>query len=187
MERQKNSAAADLPAKGSALSTLLFLLMRKKVKHFNQLLEPASIDVSARQFYLLRHIFRNDGCTQREISAKLCRDKTLITRMIGTLARKDILQRRPDAQDKRVKRIFLTAKGRELRDELMSIYCQHERAIVQNITESEIEQFLQISKRIIANCVSAEEYANLEERLFSQISSNLSEFGCKEGQQHEDI
>jgi len=181
MENKQANSRADLPAKGSALSTLVFLLIRKKVKHFNRLLEPASIDVTARQFYLLRHIFRNDGCTQREISAKLCRDKTLITRMIGTLARKDILERRADSRDRRLKRIFLTAKGRDLRDELMSIYCQHERAIVENIAPEEIEQFLKIAKQIIANCVSAEEYAELQATLFTQISSNLAEFGCEEG------
>jgi len=164
--------------KKSAVHTMIYMLARAKAKHFDLMLESASIDVSARQFYLLRYIFRNNGCTQREISTDLCKDKTLITRMLGTLSRKEILERRMDGEDGRIKRIFLTPKGEKLRDELLQLYCRHEHDTIDGLSLAEIEQFIITSKKMIKNCLSETEYDKIEKKLFCNITTDLSELGC---------
>lgn len=166
--------------KGSALSTIMHFLLRNKVHHFDKLLENASIEVTSRQFHLLRHIFRNNGCTQQEISATLCKDKTLITRMIGTLSKRGLLERRSDKLDGRKKRIFLTKQGEELRDELMDIYFQHELQMIKGIDKDELDNFIITAKKIMKNCQTADNYTNLEKNVFPRLTTNLSELGYKQ-------
>lgn len=58
------------------------------------------------------------GLTSTELSDRTMRDKTTVTRMIDRMVAKEMVVRQPDADDRRIQRLHLTAPGLALFDEL---------------------------------------------------------------------
>jgi DNA-binding MarR family transcriptional regulator len=69
------------------------------------------IAVTVEQFSVLALLFYKDGINQQEISARLNRDKTTITRIISNMERDKMIVRMTDKADTRGKLVFLTRKG----------------------------------------------------------------------------
>lgn len=72
------------------------------------------IPVTVEQFSVLALLFYKDGINQQEISVRLHRDKTTITRVINNMERDKMIVRVTDKLDTRGKLIFLTRKGKSI-------------------------------------------------------------------------
>ena len=75
-------------------------------------LKPAGVTRS--QGWVLAYLSREDGQPQSELAAELDLGKVALGGLIDRLEASGMVERKPDAQDRRVKRIFLTSKGREV-------------------------------------------------------------------------
>jgi DNA-binding MarR family transcriptional regulator len=60
------------------------------------------------QWWVLTHLFRNDGITQSELADILEVEKPTLGRLLDRLEAKGWVRREADAADRRVKRVFLT-------------------------------------------------------------------------------
>ncbi len=67
------------------------------------------------QYAVLRALWERDGQSGAELGARLAIDSATITGVIDRLEAASLLGRRPDAGDRRVHRLSLTARGRALR------------------------------------------------------------------------
>jgi DNA-binding MarR family transcriptional regulator len=63
------------------------------------------------QLGLLSAVLQKDGQSQRELAVRLEGDSTTVMVIVDSLERKGLVVRRPDARDRRVKRISLTPAG----------------------------------------------------------------------------
>ncbi len=75
-------------------------------------LRPAGVTRS--QGWLLAYLSREDGMAQSELAAQLDVGKVALGGLVDRLESSGLVERRPDAGDRRVKRVFLTAAGRRV-------------------------------------------------------------------------
>ncbi len=79
---------------------------------YDTALKPAGVTRS--QGWVLAYLSREDGMPQSELAAQLDLGKVALGGLVDRLEAPGLVERQPDAVDRRVKRIFLTAAGRKV-------------------------------------------------------------------------
>ena len=72
------------------------------------------------QWAVLLFLYEGDGRTQAELSRLVAIEPATMVRNIDRMVRDGLVERRPDARDRRAVRIVLTEKARVLRDPLVA-------------------------------------------------------------------
>ncbi len=67
-----------------------------------------SLGLTRSQWWVLHHVFRNDGATQSELAELLEVEKATLGRLLDRLSEKGWIRREAHAGDRRAKRIYLT-------------------------------------------------------------------------------
>jgi DNA-binding MarR family transcriptional regulator len=80
-------------------------------------LRPAGVGIG--QWAVLMFLWSEDGMSQAELSREVAIEPPTMVRTIDRMARDGLVERRPDARDGRISRIYLTKRGGALRDELV--------------------------------------------------------------------
>src|SRR4051812_47006736 len=70
--------------------------------------------ITTRQYGVLSRLWREDGLTLDELVASLYSDQSSLSRIVDRMVRAGLVERRVDADDRRVRRIYLTNRGRAL-------------------------------------------------------------------------
>jgi DNA-binding MarR family transcriptional regulator len=87
--------------------------LRKASRRLSQIydrhLEPLGLTVT--QYGVLGHLSRFEGSSMGELAEKLVMDPTTLTRTLRPLERQDLVAIKTDRQDRRARRLHLTAKG----------------------------------------------------------------------------
>src|SRR5438876_9984265 len=63
---------------------------------------------------LLKYLWNQDGLSQKEIGEFMEIQSATVTRMVIRMERAGFVERRTDAEDERVSRVYLTERGRSL-------------------------------------------------------------------------
>jgi DNA-binding MarR family transcriptional regulator len=95
--------------------------------------------ITAEQWAILRHLWEEEGLSQREIAEKTSKDKPNITRMLDALEHKRLVFRQPDPQDRRKYCLYLTKEGKQLQKHLLPLAQKLQERVTQNLTPSEID------------------------------------------------
>lgn len=107
-----------------------------------------NISLTKEQWTILGVLWQNDGCSQQTLADKTYRDKPGITRLIDNLEKEHLVERRPDAKDRRLNLIFLTSEGKIIEKEVIEIVNQTLTEAVKGIDSKNLkiikETFLQI-------------------------------------------
>jgi DNA-binding MarR family transcriptional regulator len=83
-----------------------------------------NITLTKEQWTILRVLWLDDGCSQQTLADRTYKDKPGITRLIDNLEKESLVERRPDAKDRRLNLIFLTPKGKNIEKAVMEIVNQ---------------------------------------------------------------
>jgi DNA-binding MarR family transcriptional regulator len=89
------------------------------------------------QEILLMHLWRSDGCMQTDLVDELCVQPATITKSLDRLEAAGFVQRRADADDRRVSRIHLTPAGRALEKQVDAVWSQLEQESFDTLTRDE--------------------------------------------------
>lgn len=79
---------------------------------YDSALKP--LGVTRSQAWVIAYLSRKDGMAQSELASQLDLGKVALGGLIDRLESSGLVERRADAADRRVKRIFLTAEGRKV-------------------------------------------------------------------------
>ena len=79
---------------------------------------PCGQPVTIAEAHALLEISRADGISQNELTVGLNLAKSTVSRLISKIERRGWVVRQPNEQDRRAYRLFLTAKGREIAQQL---------------------------------------------------------------------
>src|SRR5258706_5512843 len=82
----------------------------------------SDIGLHTGQEILLMHMWLNDGCIQTELVDELCVQPATITKSLDRLEAAGFVQRRADADDRRVSRVYLTDSGRALEKKVEAVW-----------------------------------------------------------------
>ena len=94
------------------------------------------------QWWVLTHLFRQDGLTQTELATLMEIEKPSLGRLLDRLESNDWIERRADPQDRRVNRIHLTANVEPLVSEMRHHAADVRADALAGISEREREAFV---------------------------------------------
>ena len=92
-------------------------LARSMAGQLAEELRPAGVGIG--QWAILLFLWARDGMSQAELSRVVAIEPPTMVRTVDRMVRDGLVTRESDERDARVSRIYLTPKGRELRDELV--------------------------------------------------------------------
>lgn len=136
-----NSSLGFLLSKGTQT------LYRQLNRNFNSL----SNDITFEQWSIMKLLFYCDGKSQNEIAENTFKDKVSIAKIIDILEKNELVYRTFDDKDRRVKRVFLTEKGKKKVPELKTIA---DRTIIEafnNVSKNDLESFRKVLTLIVKN------------------------------------
>jgi DNA-binding MarR family transcriptional regulator len=111
----------------------------------------ASHGVSMGQWFFLRALWDEDGLTQRELSQRVgMMEPTTVTALNG-MERRGLVERVRNTHDRRKVNIFLTPKGRGLREVLLPCSVEVTREATHGVSDQELTTAIDVLRRMIAN------------------------------------
>ncbi len=108
-------------------------------------------EITPEQWGLIRHLWEEEGLSQREIAERAAKDHPNITRMLDALEKKGIIFRQPDPRDRRKYCIYLTREGRHLHELLFPLAQSLRQKAVQNLPAQELEALKAALNKIYEN------------------------------------
>ncbi|ENN89258.1 putative MarR family transcriptional regulator [Rhizobium freirei PRF 81] len=81
----------------------------------------AHLDIKPPHLDILVNLFRFEGISQQELARKLLVGRSNMSMLLPQMEKRGLIERRGDKQDKRVLRLYLTAAGRQVTEEAMTI------------------------------------------------------------------
>lgn len=109
------------------------------------------MDLTREQLIFLKLLKEKDGRMQNELALITERDKASLTRLVSTLERKGLVERRTDESDRRVNRIYLTEAGCQTLHDAMPVIREIIENVQKGISEEEIESAIATIKKVQQN------------------------------------
>jgi len=108
-------------------------------------------DVTPEQWGVLRSLRHAEGVNQSQLGENTFKDRHNITRILGLLEKRGLVERRVDEGDKRAYRVFLTEAGRKEQDALQGLVDSHQEALVEGLKPEEVASLGRIFEHIVRN------------------------------------
>ncbi len=118
--------------------------------NLSQKFHEAGLDITKEQWYLLNVLEEQNGMNQQDIAGLCEKDKTSVARQLDVMERKDLIVRTTDKLDKRIKRVQLTNKARELRVVCKKIASKTLDELTYGITAEDIDITIDVLEKISA-------------------------------------
>jgi DNA-binding MarR family transcriptional regulator len=96
----------------------------------------------------------DEGMAQSQLAEALCVDASTVTKTLGRLERDGVIERRGDATDARISRVYLTTRGRTLLKPVLDVWKEAENRLVRGMTKSEQSQLRRLLLQVSANLSS---------------------------------
>ena len=123
--------------------------------YLRQRFKECDIDLTTEMMQVLRYLWRHDCVNQQQIADAVNRDKASLTAMLDNMVRRELVTRCEDAQDRRSKRIVLTAKGRALEQEVVPLIREMYELAGQCIPPQQLEAGMAVLARLTQNLALA--------------------------------
>jgi DNA-binding MarR family transcriptional regulator len=130
---------------GFLISQLGFL----SSKGFVGALEP--LGIGPREFLLMRFVAATDGQSQQALAERLGVPPSRMVAMVDHLEEAGLVERRPDPEDRRVRGLHLTRKGRGVLDKASKIAIDYETRLCSGINREEREQLIDLLQKLQAS------------------------------------
>ena len=118
-----------------SLGYLVNRMARLMAHELAERIRPAGVAIG--QWAVLLFLWARDGMTQAELSRVVAIEPPTMVRTIDRMARDGLVSRALDPDDGRLSRIYLTERGRSLRDELVPLAVAVNEEILQRLTANE--------------------------------------------------
>ena len=114
-------------------------------------LQAGGHDITPEQLSVLARIREQEGMNQSQLAQKVFKDRHNITRILGLLEKKGLVQRRPDQSDNRAYRLYLSEVGRTTLEKVTPIYINHWREQLSGLSREDIAVLRRILGHISNN------------------------------------
>ena len=119
------------------LGYLIHDVSRLRRNAFDRCIKPWHVTRS--QWWVLAYLSREDGMTQTRLAEELDLGKVAMGGLIDRLERSGFVRREPDATDRRVKRIFLQPKSKQLITRMRKVSHKLNTQILAGLADRELE------------------------------------------------
>jgi DNA-binding MarR family transcriptional regulator len=108
-------------------------------------------EITAEQWAIIRHLWEEEGLSQREIGEKASKDKPNITRMLDVLEKKRLIFRQPDPRDRRKYCIYLSKEGKQLHERLLPLAQTLRQSVTRSLARQELDSLKSTLEKIYHN------------------------------------
>jgi DNA-binding MarR family transcriptional regulator len=142
--------------RGSVDMNLLFTLgeVQRLVRAYADK-EAARFGITRAQWAVLAKVERNEGMKQTELAEQMEMQPITLTRLIDKLCENDWIERRGDASDRRVNRLYLLKAGRALLGKLSGLRSELTTTALDGIQPADAHRLLTQLEQIKENVRNA--------------------------------
>lgn len=119
------------------LGFLIHDVSRLRRSAFDRCLKP--LNVTRSQWWVLAYLSREDGMTQSQLAVELDLGKVAVGGLIDRLEKTGLVRREADATDRRVNRVFLEPKSKQLIARMRKISHRMNEQILDGLSDSKLE------------------------------------------------
>jgi DNA-binding MarR family transcriptional regulator len=121
---------------------LIARIYNRVARRLGQILDRHGLSLA--QFEVLAVVQLAEGLTQQELAARLLVTKGNICGLIDRMGAGGWVERRPDPEDRRANRIFLTEEGRTLLAATMPVHHAHVQKLMKGLDRPELQRLHQL-------------------------------------------
>ena len=100
-------------------------------------------------FPVMLHLWQQDGLTQRDLVFRVGVEQATMANTLARMERDGLVLRRPDPEDGRIRRIWLTEKGRGLLDEATAAAAEENENVLSGLPAAERDQLVELLRKAI--------------------------------------
>ena len=126
------------------LSSLGYAISRR----FHQALEPLELEPG--EFALLRAVAANEGESQNALAERLHISPSWMVAIVDELEKRELVERKPHARDRRVRNLHLTVAGKKLLKQAEQRAQRFDGQVADPLSEAETQQLLDLLDRVAA-------------------------------------
>lgn len=119
------------------LGFLIHDVSRLRRSAFDRCLKP--LNVTRSQWWVLAYLSREDGMTQTQLAVELDLGRVGIGGLLDRLEKSGLIRRDPDPNDRRVNRVFLEPKSKQLIARIRKLSHRMNEEILSDLTEAKLE------------------------------------------------
>lgn len=119
------------------LGFLIHDVSRLRRSAFDRSLKP--LNVTRSQWWVLAYLSREDGMTQSQLAEELDLGKVAVGGLIDRLEKSGLVRREADATDRRVNRVFLEAKSKQLVTKMRKVSHRMNETILAGLADPQLE------------------------------------------------
>jgi len=119
------------------LGFLIHDVSRLRRSAFDRCLKP--LNVTRSQWWVLAYLSREDGMTQSQLAEELDLGKVAVGGLIDRLEKAGLLRRDADASDRRVNRVFLEPKSKQLIAKMRKVSHKLNQQILEGLADENLE------------------------------------------------
>lgn len=108
-------------------------------------------DITPEQAGIIRRLGEQEGITQKDLSIRMAKDQTNVTRILGQLERKDLISRKQSKEDGRASLTYLTDKGKRLNKNIMPTEQEIMNIAFSGISEERRALLKELVSKIVEN------------------------------------
>jgi MarR family transcriptional regulator for hemolysin len=109
------------------------------------------IGITITQSKVIFALYMISNPTQRELADKIGIESSTLVPIIDKMESDGYVKRKPDSQDRRIKRVYVTSKTDSLLDSMMECAAQIKKVSTKDVSEQEIKSALDVIKKITEN------------------------------------
>ena len=117
-------------------------------KGFMEALEPAGID--PKEFLLMRFVAASEGQSQQVLAERLGVPASRMVALVDRLEEAGLVERRPHAEDRRIRELHLTRKGKGALERAKKIAIDYETQLCAGINRDERETLIDLLQKLQA-------------------------------------
>jgi len=131
-------------------ATSVGYLVRQTHRAFMRSLQAriAPHGVSVGMWYFLRVLWEEDGLSQRELSQRVGMMEPTTASALNTMERKGFVRRLRNRADRRIVNVFLTERGRGLREQLLPLAAEVNRVALRDVTGEDLARLRAILRKL---------------------------------------
>jgi DNA-binding MarR family transcriptional regulator len=118
---------------------------------FSKALEPIGID--PREFLLLRFVAASEGQSQQALAERVGVPPSRMVALVDHLEDAGLIERRPDPDDRRIRGLYLTRKGKGTLERALKIAVEFEKELCSGLDDDEREQLIDLLHKLQAGHV----------------------------------
>ena len=152
MPEKKDELRIEPPVADQAPRSVGFLISQLgffSSKGFMEALEP--VVIGPREFLLMRFVEAAHGQSQQALAERVGVPASRMVALVDHLEEAGLVERRPDPQDRRVRGLYLTRKGRGVLERAAKIAIDYETRLCAGINREEREQLIDLLQKLQAS------------------------------------